>query len=240
MRKNSGHGLWVMPCLPAGRGHGEKVVLVALGLLLIATFVGCAKREIKNIDSKGQSIICFGDSITFGYGANPGEDYPTALTKFLSEPVINAGVDGDTTREALKRIQADCLDKEPRLVIVEFCGNDFLKKVPFEETKKNLAEITDRLQAGGAMVAIVDISSGMFLKQYRNAYKKIAREKGAIFIPSVLSKIITNPSMKSDFLHPNAKGYQLVAERIAYAIAPYLQKNAALRKFTVKSAEEGS
>ncbi len=209
--------------------HKSQVILITLFCSFVTLFCGCAKREIKNIDSGGKNIICFGDSITFGYGANPGEDYPTALAKLLHEPVINAGVDGDTTREGLKRIQADCLDKEPRLVIVGFCGNDFLKKVPFEETKKNLAEIADRLQAGGAIVAIVDISSGMFLKQYRGAYKKIAREKGAIFIPSVLSKIITNPSMKSDFLHPNAKGYQLVAERIAHAITPYLQKNAALK-----------
>src|SRR3989338_6360159 len=181
----------------------------------VMAMTGCAKREIKNINSQGTEIICFGDSITFGYGAGPSEDYPTALTKLLNEPVVNAGIDGDTTVKALERLQADILDKNPRLVIVEFCGNDFLKKVPFDDTVKNIREITDKVQARGAMVAIVDISSGMFLKQYRSAFKKIAREKDAVFVPSVLSRIITNPAMKSDFLHPNARGYQLVAERVA-------------------------
>ena len=128
----------------------------------VMAMTGCAKREIKNINSQGTEIICFGDSITFGYGAGPSEDYPTALTKLLNEPVVNAGIDGDTTVKALERLQADILDKNPRLVIVEFCGNDFLKKVPFDDTVKNIREITDKVQARGAMVAIVDISSGMF------------------------------------------------------------------------------
>ena len=195
----------------------------------VMAMTGCAKREIKNINSQGTEIICFGDSITFGYGAGPSEDYPTALTKLLNEQVVNAGIDGDTTVKALERLQADILDKNPRLVIVEFCGNDFLKKVPFDDTVKNIREITDKVQARGAMVAIVDISSGMFLKQYRSAFKKIAREKDAVFVPSVLSRIITNPAMKSDFLHPNARGYQLVAERVAHAVTPCLQKNAAVK-----------
>lgn len=186
-------------------------------------FSGCANSGIKNLDAKGSSIICFGDSITFGYGANPGEDYPTALEKMVKLPVINAGVDGDTTFAALERLENDVLVKSPRLVIVEFCGNDFLKKISREDTVKNLARIIGRIQDTGAMVALVDISAGMFFKEYRQAFKKLAHEKKAIFIPAVLSRIITNPSMKSDFLHPNGRGYKIVANRIHQAIAAYIK-----------------
>jgi acyl-CoA thioesterase I len=195
-------------------------LLVAAGLVILC---GCSKPQILNQKSQGENVICFGDSITFGYGANPGEDYPTTLAKLVRTPVINAGVDGDTTFEALERLENDVLTKNPRLVIVEFCGNDFLKNVPKEDTVKNLTLIIDRIQKSGAMVALVDISSGFFLQGYRQAFKKLAKQKKAIFIPGLLDKIITSPAMKSDFFHPNARGYQIIAKRIYQGISGYVK-----------------
>jgi acyl-CoA thioesterase-1 len=192
-------------------------------IVLLIVLCGCAKPEVKNLNAKGSSIICFGDSITFGYGANPGEDYPTILGKLVKLPVVNCGVDGDTTFAALKRLKNDVLVKNPRLVIVEFGGNDFLKKIPKESTVKNLGEIIDRIQEKGAMVALVDISAGMFFQEYRQAFQKLAAEKKAIFIPVILNRIITNPAMKSDFFHPNARGYKVIARRIYQGIAPYIK-----------------
>jgi lysophospholipase L1-like esterase len=142
----------------------------------------------------------------------------------LDIPIINAGIDGDTSIEALKRLKPDVLDRQPRLVIIEFCGNDFLRKIPFEVTMSNIKEMVERCQAKGAMVAIADISAGLFLREYRQAFRKLTKEKDAIFIPGTLSGIITNPSMKSDFMHPNANGYQMIAERIYRAILPSLTK----------------
>lgn len=197
------------------------IPLLIFGLIGLA---GCAKREIKNINSAGKNIICFGDSITFGYGVNPGEDYPSALAKILHQPVINAGIDGDTTIEALRRLEGDVLEREPYLVIVEFCGNDFLRKIPQETTINNVGEIIEQIQAKGAMAAIVDISAGMFLAEYRSAFSRMAQGKGAIFIPAVLNGIITNPNMKSDFLHPNSLGYKLIAQRVYQSLKPYFRK----------------
>jgi len=197
-------------------------------IILILGLTSCAKREIKNIDAKGTSIVCFGDSITFGYGANPGEDYPSVLAKMVNVPVINAGIDGDTTSEALKRVKSDVLDRSPFLVIIEFSGNDFLRKIPKEVTLNNIRAMVEQIQAKGAMVGIVDISAGMFLAEYRQALSRLAREKEAIIIPHILSGIITNPRMKSDFLHPNAQGYKMIAQRIYRNIKPYLEQNGAL------------
>ena len=209
----------------------RKNKIFVIGLIGLLGLLGCAKKEIKNIDSGGVNIICFGNSITFGYGASPGEDYPSVLAKLINMPVINAGIDGDNTSEALKRLKPDVLDIEPLLVIIEFCGNDFLRKFPMEVTLNNTEEMVEQIQAKGAMVAIVDISAGMFLSEYRKAFSRLAREKGAIFIPRLLSGIITNPSMKSDFLHPNANGYKMVTQRIYRAITPYLEQNAKLKRF---------
>jgi acyl-CoA thioesterase-1 len=184
---------------------------------------GCAKREIKNIDSKGTNIICFGDSITWGYGAAPGEDFPSALAKLIDIPVINAGIDGDVSSEGLKRLDSDVLDREPLLVIIEFGGNDFLRKIPGELTLNNIKEMVEKIQAKGAMVAIADVSAGPFLKEYRVAFQKITKEEGVIFIPSILSGIVTNSHLKSDFIHPNAEGYKLIAQKVYLAIKPYLK-----------------
>lgn len=193
--------------------------------LIIFTIIlcGCLKQEIKNSQVKVDKIICFGDSITFGYGAQAGEDYPAALGKLAGVPVINAGADADTSFAALERLEKDVLVKNPRLVIVEFCGNDFIKKIPLPDTLNNLSKIIDHIQEKGGMVALVDISSGMFFQEYRNAFKKLASRKQAIFIPIVLSRIITNPAMKSDFFHPNARGYKLIASRIYCAIERYIR-----------------
>jgi lysophospholipase L1-like esterase len=208
----------------------NKLLIPLFCCSIVLLLGGCAKREIKNINSKGTNIICFGDSLTFGYGANTGEDYPAVLAKLINLPVINAGEDGDTTPEALQRFKTDVLDKEPLLVIIEFAGNDFLKQIPKEVTLNNIKLMIEQIQTRGAMVAIVDISAGMFFSEYRKALSRLAREERTIFIPHILSGIITNPSMKSDFLHPNADGYKMIAQRAYNAITPYLQQNTALRE----------
>ncbi|MDD2679569.1 MAG: GDSL-type esterase/lipase family protein [Candidatus Omnitrophica bacterium] len=196
-------------------------IIAGLGTFLIAKNV---KKEITNRNSGGRNIICFGDSVTFGYGVSPGEDYPTALSRMTARPVINAGADGDTSVEGLGRLKNDVLDKDPYLVLVEFSGNDFIKKVPIDLTMSNIKEMVRQIQGAGAMAAIVDVSAGFFMREYRLRLAKLARETGSIFIPAVLNGILTNPSMKSDFMHPNAHGYKIVAQRVNHAIRPYLKQ----------------
>ncbi|MDD5155218.1 MAG: GDSL-type esterase/lipase family protein [Candidatus Omnitrophica bacterium] len=211
--------------------RNKKLIFVAVFMGLLAlVLISCARRQIKNIDSKGTSIICFGDSITFGHGVNPGEDYPSDLAKMTDLQIINAGIDSDTSADGLQRIDSDVLEKNPRLVIVEFGGNDFIKGLPMEETAANIRAMVDRIQAKGAMVAIFDISSGMIMGNYRSVLRDIALEKQAIFIPDALKGILTNPELKSDFIHPNAAGYKIVAHRVYRAIRPYLNENTLLRQ----------
>ena len=209
----------------------KAFLLAACQLLLAALIVGCEKKEIKNLNAQGKNIICFGDSITFGYGANPGEDYPSLLAKMIDIPVINAGIDGDTSTEGLKRVKSDVLDRDPLLVIIAFGGNDFLRRIPCEVTANNIREMIDKVQAGGAMVAIADISASVLLTEYRKAFYNVAQEKSAIYIPSIFSGIITNPNLKSDFIHPNSDGYKMIAQRVYRAIRPYLNQNRLITRF---------
>ena len=70
----------------------------------------------------------------------------------------------------------------------------------------------------------------MFFRDYRGGLSKLAVGKKAVFIPSLLKGIITTPNLKSDFLHPNAEGYVLVAKRVYQGILPYLKQNTGLNK----------
>ena len=207
----------------------NKILKILLSACLVLSLAGCAKREVKNLSSRGKNIVCFGDSITFGYGVAQGQDYPAALAKMLNAPVINGGVDGETSSEAMGRLNKDVLEKEPLLVLIEFAGNDFLEKIPLKTTVNNIREMARRAQAKQAMVAILDISSGLFLREYRLELQKLAVEEGAIFVPSILRGIITNPSMKSDFFHPNADGYKIIAHRVYREIMPYLLRREILQ-----------
>lgn len=207
----------------------QKLIILIM-LVCLAALIGCAKREIKNINSQGINIICYGESITYGYGVNPADAYPLALAKMTSIPVINAGIDGDTSSEALKRIDNDVLDREPLLVVIQFAGNDFLRKVPKEITIENVRQMIEKIQARGAMVAIVDISvGGVLFKDYYLAFDELSRRYGAIFIPHVLNGIVTNSRLKSDFMHPNADGYKIIAHRVFREILPYLNQNTILK-----------
>ena len=187
---------------------------------------GCSPA-IKNTDSQGSSIVCFGDSITYGQGAGKGEDYPSVLRNLSGVRVVNAGVPGDTTADALRRINSDVLSKDPYLVIVEFGANDYFKQLPEEETIANMREIIQKLQAYGAMVAVMDVSgqwSGVGLYDiHHGSLKKLAREEGCLFIPRIMSNIANNPSLRTDNFHPTTEGYKIVGERAYEAVRPYIK-----------------
>jgi lysophospholipase L1-like esterase len=145
------------------------------------------------------------------------------LANRLGLPIVNAGHPGNTTADALMRLQ-DVLNENPRLVIVLLGGNDFLRQVPLSETKKNLEEIVRRIQDHGAMVVIVGMKLGLFTDEYGPLFRDIAERLGALYVPQLLTGILTDSKLKSDGIHPNAAGYQLMAERMVKQIKPLLEE----------------
>jgi lysophospholipase L1-like esterase len=194
----------------------RKSVLIAgaLLLLVLAWLLWPAKPPI-NLDSRGSNVIAFGDSLTSGYGASPGEDYPSHLSSLLGVPVINAGVSGDTTEGALARVDADVLANDPRIVIVGLGGNDFLRGVGIASTEANLRAIVKEIQRGGAMVVLLGFRFPSLGANYESMYERVAEEEGCLFVADVLDGILIDPALKSDQIHPNGRGYKLIAERVA-------------------------
>ena len=216
------------------KSHRPLFVYAACAAALCAAafgVIGCTRSNVANLESEGSAIVCFGDSITAGKGAGgPGMDYPAVLRKMTAVPVINAGINGDTTGEAVKRVQSDVLDRDPLIVVIEFGGNDFLSKTPTAETVANIERMIQQIQQKNVMVALADISTSFIMSEYGKEFRRLSRRYGVIFIPNLLDGIITNPDLKSDWIHPNGKGYKIIAYRIYRGIIPYLNQNSILRK----------
>lgn len=199
-------------------------ILIFAGIILLGLRLFYSGPEIKNARPSGQQIICFGDSLTAGYGASSGMDYPSQLSEMLARPVINAGVSGDTTGQALERLEADVLSRDPRIVLITLGGNDLrrgiLKRVAFA----NLKKIVEAIQDQGALVIVGGIDIPFYGRGFGEAYQKLADETGAILIPNIFKDIFGRRKLMSDSIHPNNDGYRIMARRFYGAIPDHLKK----------------
>jgi acyl-CoA thioesterase-1 len=168
--------------------------------------------------TSGRTIVAFGDSLVEGRGATPGRDFVSVLARRLGTRIVNAGRSGDTTGAALARLDSDVLARDPKVVIVLLGGNDFLRRVPVEQTFANLEKIVDRIRRRGAAVILVGVSVGLFSDPYASEYTAIARRNAAGLVPDILDGIIGNNELMADSIHPNDRGYAIIAERLERAV----------------------
>ena len=184
-------------------------------------FMSGGKTEIKNVGNPGKNIVAFGDSLTAGYGAGKDRAYPAVLSQMVSRPVINLGLSGDTAANAPSRLP-QVLQAEPYMVLIEFGGNDYMRSVPFLQTEQAIRQIVDEVQSAGAIAVLVDTGGYPAMGRYSKLYKQIAKEKQALFVPGILDGIFGKSKYKADPIHPNAAGYEIVAQKVHKAIKPYL------------------
>lgn len=206
-------------------------VIPAAGAVLLALLVWVLwpPADIVNLDSGGSAVIAFGDSLTAGYGAPAGEDYPSQLAAQLGTNVVNAGKSGDTTQSALERLDPDVLTRNPRMVIVGLGGNDFLGGVPIGATESNLRTAVRKIHGAGAMVVLLGFRFPTLGASYESMYERVAEEEGCLLIPDVLDGILRDRTRMSDAIHPNGRGYRVMADRIAGPCRKLLRKADATR-----------
>lgn len=199
----------------------KKIILIFSVVVLIYFMVGNKKTTIKNVGNAGQAVVAFGDSLSYGYGAAKGQSYPDILGQKISRPVVNMGRNGATAVSALPRLD-EVLAENPYMVLIEYGGNDFMHAVPLNDTLTAIEKMVDGVQAAGAVAVIVDTGGYYGMNKYTKAYKKIAQEKGAVFVPGILNGVMGERGLMSDQIHPNAKGYAIVAEKVYKEIKGYL------------------
>ncbi len=196
---------------------------VAIGLIILGLLALISPRHtVLNAPPKNDTIIAFGDSLIRGVGSTTHNDFVSVLSRKLGKPIENKGVKGETTSEALKRLD-EILQYDPGTVIVLLGGNDTLQKVPRTETFKNLKIIIERLQSSGAMVVLLGIRGGIFTDPFEGDFKILARERHVIYVPDVLDGLFGNSKFMSDAVHPNDLGYVRIADRVYSAMYSFMK-----------------
>ncbi|MEY4728906.1 MAG: hypothetical protein RL020_64 [Pseudomonadota bacterium] len=161
-------------------------------------------------------ILAFGDSLTYGTGANENESYPAVLSSLIQRKVIRAGVPGETSAEGLRRLP-DVLDEhKPRLMILCLGGNDFLRKMSEQQAENNLRDMIKLARTRGIAILLLGVPKpALFGGGSADFYRKLAQEFNLPIEENIFGDVLHKNEFKSDAVHPNAKGYRLVAEAIA-------------------------
>lgn len=158
-------------------------------------------------------ILAFGDSLTNGFGVGLESSYPAVMQRKSGVKVINAGVDGELTQEGLKRLP-HYLELEPDIVILCHGANDMLNAFSKEQMKDNLVEmikLIKEIQAKPLLVGVPDYFSNNLVVD--DVYKDIALESKVLFEDKVLREIAQNKQFRNDFVHPNERGYEMMADK---------------------------
>jgi lysophospholipase L1-like esterase len=165
--------------------------------------------------------VAFGDSLTEGFGASEGHDYPTLLSAQLGVPIVNRGRSGDTTEDGLARVE-EAAKLRPRVALLCLGGNDGLQGKPQDLMLANLGRLIDRFHREGTFVVLIGVRSPGLHDRYAKPFRRLAREKQVFHVPDILRGILLTPAYKSDPLHPNDEGYRHIAERLAKELRPLL------------------
>ena len=200
----------------------KKIVylIFAIGFLFIAYVVFFPPHSGGPHKSNYRTVICFGDSLTYGTGAGKGMDYPSQLSKLIDKPVMNAGVPGDTTARALRRLERDVISNSPDMVLITLGGNDLKNGVSTDVAFSNLKKIVDTIHSSGARVIIGGIEFPFRDRGFGKGYRELADQTGAVLIPNIFEGILGNRKLMSDPIHPNDAGYQMIAQKFYEAMHP--------------------
>jgi acyl-CoA hydrolase len=198
--------------MPAVRRYFPLPLALSIALLLVS---GCSDQG-KTFDTldPGAAVLAFGDSVTYGLGANRGEDYPTLLARDTGWQVINAGISGDTAQRAVNRIGPLLQRHQPSLVIVELGGNDFLRNQPESRVKEHLRAILRTCGEFGVTTALVSVPRLSLLRAGLGSlsdsaiYAELAEEEAVLLIPDVFAEILSDTTLLADRIHPNSSGYE--------------------------------
>jgi acyl-CoA thioesterase I len=200
-------------------------LLVPFCLIAIRLHVHGAERP---------TIICYGDSITAGYGLQPGQAYPEALQRDLDQrgykyKVENKGTSGATTKDAAAGISG-VVQAHPAVVIVEFGGNDGLRGLPLEQTRRNLDTVLTALEAAHIKVLLAGITlppnyGPDYIHSFDEVFRDLAARHHVTFVPMIYKDLVNVPgTIQADGIHPTTKGSEIIAKTMLPKLTPLLRK----------------
>ena len=192
-----------------------------------------AESRSVNID-ENSTIVCFGDSLTYGHGANSEtESWPALLQKRVKIPVINSGRNDDTTADGILRFDEDVILHNPAVVIFDFGGNDIFslkKKLSYKQIEANFRTMLDKLDLSKTKVYIMRFYNNQMrffdiFGSFDRMLKRLEKDYDVTIIWDAWSGAWGHKDCKFDMTHCNAKGYKIMEQNIFNVLEPFLKEN---------------
>jgi len=191
-----------------------KYLLSAVAIMLILFSLSSKDIPIQTLNHN-ESILAFGDSLTYGYNSKENESYPAVLSRLSGYYIINEGELGDTSHDGLRRIAPLLEDDSIKLMILLFGGNDIMQDLSMEDLKSNLKSMIHMAKEKDIDILLVSVPNlSLFGLSPLELYEEVAEEEDVPLLSGMIADILEQSSLKSDQIHPNAKGYTMMAKMI--------------------------
>jgi acyl-CoA thioesterase-1 len=208
----------------------RRSLFVSLWLILLAALPIAAQAR-----TAGPLLVCYGDSITAGYGLQNGQSFPDALERDLDRrgyhyKVNNQGTSGATTKDAVAGLGA-ILRLHPEVVIVEFGGNDGLRGLPLDQTRRNLDSVLTSLEAAHIKILLAGITlppnyGQDYIRQFDSIFRDLAAKHHVAFVPMIYKDMVkVAGTIQADGIHPTAKGSEIIAQTLMPVLTPLLRRS---------------
>ena len=179
---------------------------------------GCGERPRLERLPHDAVLLAFGDSLTFGTGAAEDQSYPAQLERLIARRVVRAGVPGEVSAQALERLPQALDEHAPRLLLLCIGGNDFLRRLGNAQAERNVREMVKLARSRGIGVLLIGTPEPGFSVSPPAFYAVIASEYRLPYEGTIIGEVLKERALKADPIHPNARGYQRIAERIAQTL----------------------
>jgi len=193
----------------------------ALAAVSAVALPACGRRKASGrVVPSGATVLALGDSLTFGTGATPETSYPTMLASLSGWLVVNAGVPGDTSAQALARLPALLQEHQPALVLVSIGGNDLLRRLPEADTRANLRRTCEQVVTAGAQALLLAVPRPTLAAAAIGAlsdhpmYAEVAEALKLPLVAGGWSAVLADESLRADAIHANARGYAQMARSV--------------------------
>jgi acyl-CoA thioesterase-1 len=189
-----------------------KSLAIVVALLTLAACGGSVQKLDKL--SPDAVVLAFGDSLTFGTGAGSSESYPAQLEPLIGRKVVNAGVPGEASADGLERLPTVLDEVKPAMLLLCHGGNDFLRKLDEARAAQNVRAMVKLARERGIQVVLIATPKPTLPPSVPAFYREIAAEAHVGLVESVMKDVLSDRDLKSDLVHPNAKGYREIAKEV--------------------------
>jgi lysophospholipase L1-like esterase len=183
--------------------------------LLVLALAACGERPKLEHLASDAVVLAFGDSLTYGTGATEDESYPAQLERLIGRRVVRAGVPGEVTAQALERLPQALDEHSPRLLLLCIGGNDFLQRLGTAQAEANVRAMVKLARSRGVDIVLIGTPEPGLTLAPPAFFAAIAADFRLPYEDAALTQVLRDNALKSDPIHPNARGYRVIAERLA-------------------------